>query len=171
MSLSTLLQKRPGRFTLVLAVAIAVCTASSVYAISFGGPGGKWPKTWPKELEPLRKEAWTWEHGFGGMSYDIPFATREEFEAAWPHILTLKAKDARIYLLRGSHLRVGEGKSAGVRVCPPRKLTPAELEKLPADIVTTIWLVVDGEIVDLNRVALPADTTIIDERFKDEKKK
>ena len=165
------LRKRSKLFSLACVAAIAVCTASSVYAISFGGPGGKWPKSWPKELEPLRKEAWTWEHGFGGMSYDIPFATREEFEAAWPHILTLKAKDARIYLLRGDHLRVGEGKSAGVRVCPPRKLTPAELEKLPAEIVTTIWLVVDGEIVDLNRISLPADTTIIDERFKDEKKK
>jgi len=142
-----------------------------VYAISFGGPGGTWPKTWPKELEPLRKTAWTWEHGFGGTSYDIPFANREEFEAAWPHILTLKSKDARIYLLRGDHIRVGAGKNAGVRVAPPRDISPAQAEKLPANIVTTIWLVVDGEIVDLNRIALPADTTIIDERFKEEKKK
>jgi hypothetical protein len=31
-------------------------------------------------------------------------------------------------------------------------------------------LVVDGNIVDLNRIALPADTPIIDERFKDTKK-
>ncbi len=168
----TPLLKRPRLFALAFAAAITVCTAGSVYAISFGGPGGTWPKTWPKELEPLRKEAWTWEHGFGGMSYDIPFATREEFEAAWPHILTLKTKDARIYLLRGSHLRVAEGKSgAGVRVVPPREITSAEMEKLPANIVTAIWLVVDGEIVDLNRIALPADTTIIDERFKEEKKK
>jgi len=28
-------------------------------------------------------------------------------------------------------------------------------------------LIVDGRIVDLNRIALPADTPIIDERFKD----
>lgn len=172
MSRHTSLMKRPKLFALAFVTAIAVCTVGSVYAISFGGPGGTWPKTWPKELELLRKEAWTWEHGFGGMSYDIPFATREEFEAAWPHILTLKTKDARIYLLRGSHLRVAEGKSgAGVRVVPPREITSAEMEKLPANIVTAIWLVVDGEIVDLNRIALPADTTIIDERFKDEKKK
>ena len=160
-----------SRLKFVFAAAIVLCAAGSVYAISFGGPGGEWPKTWPKELEPLRKTAWTWEHGFGGTSFDIPFATREEFEAAWPHILTLKAKDARIYLLRGSHIRVGEGKSAGVRVVPPRKVTLAEAEKLPVNIVTSIWLVVDGEIVDLNRIALPADTTIIDERFKDEEKK
>ena len=35
---------------------------------------------------------------------------------------------------------------------------------------TYIELVVDGDIVDLNRIALPADTPIIDERFKDGKK-
>lgn len=158
---------------IALLAAILLIGAGSVYAISFGGPGGKWPKTWPKELESLRKQAWTWEHGFGGTSYDIPFATREEFEAAWPHILALKAKDAKITLVRGSHLRVGEGpgKSAGVHLAPPRDISPAQAEKLPANIVTTIWLVVDGKIVDLNRIALPADTTIVDERFKEEKKK
>jgi hypothetical protein len=31
--------------------------------------------------------------------------------------------------------------------------------------------VVDGEIVDLNRIPLPPDTPIIDERFKDGDKK
>jgi hypothetical protein len=161
--------KGPNRFALIFAVAISFCTAGSVYAISFGGPGGEWPKTWPKELEPLRKTAWTWEHGFGGRSFDIPFASREEFEAAWPHILKLKAKGATITLLRGPHLRVGkEGKSAGVLLAPPREVTREEAEKLPANIITTIRLVVDGEIVDLNRIPLPADTPIIDERFKDE---
>jgi hypothetical protein len=32
---------------------------------------------------------------------------------------------------------------------------------------TFIELVVNGEIVDLNRIPLPTDTPIIDERFKD----
>jgi hypothetical protein len=36
---------------------------------------------------------------------------------------------------------------------------------------TYIELVVDGNIVDLNRIPLPADTPIIDERFKDGRKK
>ena len=36
---------------------------------------------------------------------------------------------------------------------------------------TYIELVVDGEIVDLNRIPLPPDTPIIDERFKDAKNK
>ena len=31
---------------------------------------------------------------------------------------------------------------------------------------TYIELVVDGDIVDLNRIPLPADTPIIDERFQ-----
>lgn len=31
-----------------------------------------------------------------------------------------------------------------------------------------LWLVVDGEIVDLNRIPLPAATLIIDHRFEDE---
>ena len=30
-----------------------------------------------------------------------------------------------------------------------------------------IELIVDGEVVDLNRIPLPADTPIIDERFKE----
>jgi hypothetical protein len=32
---------------------------------------------------------------------------------------------------------------------------------------TFLELVVDGEIVDLNRIPLPPDTPIIDERFQD----
>jgi hypothetical protein len=36
---------------------------------------------------------------------------------------------------------------------------------------TYIELVVDGNIVDLNRIPLAAHTPIIDERFKDGKKK
>ena len=161
----------PRLLTFAFVAAIALGTVGPAYAISFGGPGGDWPKSWPQELEPLRKQAWTWEHGFGGTSYDIPFATREEFEAAWPHILKLTSKEATITLLRGPHIRAGAGKIAGVRVAPPRDVTRAEAEKLPANIITSILLVVDGEIVDLNRIALPAGTPIIDERFKDEKKK
>ncbi|MGI8980269.1 MAG: hypothetical protein ACR2FY_13670 [Pirellulaceae bacterium] len=85
--------------------------------------------------------------------------------------MKLKSKEASITLLRGAHIRAGAGKSAGVRVVPPRDISPVEAEKLPANIVTSFLLVVDGEIVDLNRIALPADTPIIDERFKDEKNK
>jgi hypothetical protein len=117
-------------------------------------------------LEPLRKQAWTWEHDFAGESYDIPFANREEFESAWPHVLKLKSKGAPITLVRGPRLRVGSGKTAGIQIHPAVK----SVSEGPAS-VTRIVLVVDGDIVDLNRIPLPADTPIIDERFKDADKK
>jgi hypothetical protein len=80
---------------------------------------------------------------------------REEFEAAWPHILKVATKGVPITLLRGPHEYLGTLK-AGVRIWHPAFET------------RNIWLVVDGEIVDLNRIALPKNTLIIDERFKDE---
>ena len=150
------------QFTFVFVASIVFCTVGSVYAFSSGGPGGTWPKSWPKELEPLRKQAWTWEHSLGGVSYDIPFASREEFESAWPHILKLKSKGAPITLLRGPHVRVRPAKTAGVRILPALKAVSAG----PLS-VTRIVLVVDGDIVDLNRIRLPADTPIVDKRFTD----
>jgi hypothetical protein len=149
--------KLPRLFTFVFVASIVFCTVGSVYAISFGGPGGKWPKSWPKELEPLRKQAWTWVHGQIEIpSYEIPFDNREEFESAWPHILKLKRKGAPITLSRGPHIRVKSAKTGGVRV-----------RSHWAKALYDIELVVDGDIVDLNRIRLPADTRIIDERFKE----
>ena len=157
----TSLVKLPKQLTFVLAAAIVFCPAGSVHAMSSGGPGGTWPKSWPKELEPLRKQAWTWVHGQLNLpSYEIPFANREEFESAWPHILKLKSKGASITLLRGPHVSVGEARTAGVIIRHPLKGVSAGPWSL-----TRITLVVDGGIVDLNRIYLPADTPIIDKRF------
>ena len=167
----------PKPITFVFVAAIVFCMVGSVYAISEGGPGGTWPKSWPKELEPLRERAWTWEHGFGGMSYDIPFPNREEFESAWPHILKIKSKEAPITLSRGPHVRAWtltarspernpKLKTAGVIIRVPLE----NVSKGPLS-VTRIELVVDGNIVDLNRIPLPSHTPIIDKRFKDGHKK
>jgi hypothetical protein len=148
-----------------LVAAMIVCSAQTAQAISFGKPGGAWPKTWPQELEKFRKEAWTWKHGFGGMSYDIPFASKEDFEAAWPHIVKLKSKGASITLRRGTHLRILSSKtkaqkSAGVIIRLPREGTTTGVMS-----ETRIELIVDGKIIDLNRIPLPVDTKIIDLRF------
>jgi len=157
---------RPLAF--VLFAALVACPAAPALAISEGGPGGTWPKSWPKELEPLREQAWTWVGGRAMViNYDIAFANREQFESAWPHIVQLKSKGAPITLLRGPHVRVlsdnsPEGQTAGVRIIPALENTTF---KPLAE--TTLILVVDGNIVDLNRIRLPADTPIIDERFKD----
>ena len=93
--------------TIALLAAITLFVVSSEYAESVGSPGGTWPKSWPNELEPLRKQAWTWVQGqVENTACDIPFANREEFECAWPYILSLKSEGAPITLRRGPHLRV-----------------------------------------------------------------
>jgi hypothetical protein len=124
---------------------------------------GTWPKSWPKELEPLRKQARTLvgpkvEY----RNYAIPFTKREEFESAWPHLLKVKSNGAAVHLVRGPNFFLGEQNKAGVVVHSP---------PLGREDPTYVILVVDGEIVDLNRIPLPADTPIIDERFKDEQNK
>jgi hypothetical protein len=164
--------------TIALLAVIALGAVGSVYALYSVSDRGEWPKSWPKELEPLRKQARTLvgplvDH----HHYQIPFTKREEFEAAWPHILKVKSKGAPIILVRGPKTDFFEIKPAGVLIHSPppqqdKRIHPEE----PIDSTNTrerwMWttfieLVVDGDIVDLNRIALPADTPIIDERFKD----
>jgi hypothetical protein len=70
----------------------------------------------------------------------------------------VKSKGAPVRLVRGPNFFLGEDRKAGVVIhCPPLG---------QSDDPATIELVVDGDIVDLNRIPLPADTPIIDERFK-----
>jgi hypothetical protein len=174
------MQKRIATLTAI--VCCIVCTSvSAMYSVS---NVGTWPKTWPAELEPLRKQS----RSLVGplipqLHYEIPFANREEFEAAWPHLLSVKSKGAPIILLSSPSKWLGNDIKAGVRVHSPpagtnKQTNPeAPLARLgwegPANVrgrwmwATYIELVVDGAIVDLNRIPLPADTPIIDERFKD----
>ena len=64
--------------------AITVCAVcSTAFALYSVEDRGSWPKTWPAELEPLRKQART----LVGPTvecrhYAIPFAKRDEFEKA-----------------------------------------------------------------------------------------
>ena len=70
---------------------------------------------------------------------------------------------------------------AGVRVhCLPVQAPGHALPEAPLPgqgspratwmYTTFIELVVDGKVVDLNRIPLPPDTPVIDERFKDQDK-
>ena len=159
-------------FALLAAIALgAVCCAYADYGVE---DRGTWPKSWPKELEPLRKQSRTLEGSLANIVfYEIPFTTREEFEAAWPHILKIKGKGVPIILVRSPDTTFGN-LNAGVRIkCPPREAPDdaAKAKKRSDTDLTNIQLIVDGKIVNLNRISLPADTPIIDERFKDEKKK
>jgi hypothetical protein len=171
--------------TIAILAAVIVCVVCSrAYAIYGVNDTGTWPKSWPAELEPLRKQARTL---VGPMAphrhYAIRFSNREEFESAWPHILKVKSKGAPIFLVRGPNFFLGDSRKAGVVIhCPPlgQNENPATPEAPIPGVVNlrarwmntnVIELVVDGEIVDLNRIPLPADTPIVDERFKDGKDK
>jgi hypothetical protein len=158
--------------------AVAFCAVCSVYADWGGSDHGAWPKSWPKELEPLRKQSGTMHGGeFELVIHRIPFAKREDFESAWPHLLKVKSKGAPVILVRSpmNHWHFGKT-NAGVLIhCPPSQtINPTEPATPLAGQTdprvswlrsTFIELVVDGSVVDLNRIALPADTPIIDERF------
>jgi len=170
--------KRTTAFlTLLAAIAFwAVGPAFAVYSVS---DKGEWPKSWPKELEPLRKQARTLVGPVApSRHYAISFTKREVFESAWPHLLKVKTRGAPIFLVRGPSFFLGENAKAGVVVhCPPvgQADNPATLEApINSPNVRERWLntcyielVVDGDIVDLNRIPLPEDTPIIDVRFKD----
>jgi len=140
---------------------IVLCLIGPAYALYSVTDSGEWPKSWPKEMEPLRKQARTLEGPkVLNRHYAIPFTDREDFEAAWPHILKVKTKGTSLRLTRGGNFFLGGGEAGVVIRSPPKDESdePAELE-----------LVVDGDIVDLNRIPLPPD--INDERFKDGKNK
>ena len=171
--------------TIALLAAISLgAIFSAVHADFTVSDRGEWPESWPKDLEPLRKQAQTYE---GPLvlyrHYLIPFTKREEFEAAWPHLLKVKTKGAPIILVRGPKTSFFSVKPAGVHIQTP-PVDPRQKKAVPEvssedakkahgewrTNATYIELVVDGEIVDLNRIALPPDTLVIDERFKDDKK-
>jgi hypothetical protein len=130
---------------------------------------GTWPREWPKELEPLRKQSQTLEGPKQPLlHYAIPFTNRAEFESAWPHILKVKSKGAPIVLRHGPSFWL-DGKSHGVCIhTPPVGQAPiSDGKDAKGNWEQTIYieLIVDGEIVNLNRIQLPADTPMIDERF------
>ena len=168
--------KRTPAFLAVFAV-LAACSAAAwaEYEVS---DRGEWPASWPKELEPLRKQAQTLEGPMvPNRHYLIPFDKREAFEAAWPHLLKVKSKWAPIILVRGPRTDLFAIRPAGVLVrSPPAGRDRPANPEAPIPGVTDVrerWmnatyleLVVDGNIVDLNRIPLPPDTPIVDERFK-----
>ncbi len=166
----------------LLAALACWCVCSTVDADYSVEDRGAWPESWPKELDPVRRHARTLEGPLiPFLHYQVPFTKREEFEAAWPHLLKVKTKGAPIILVRAPKTDFFAIKPAGVFIHSP----PSDGDKwgkrdAPSDSTTPrdrwLWatyieLVVDGKIVDLNRIALPPNTPIIDERFLDEKKK
>jgi hypothetical protein len=122
-------------------------------------------------LEPLRGQARTLEGPLAPLlHYAIPFAKRDEFEAAWPNLLKVKSEGAPIVLRKAPNFFLGGEHAAGVCIhTPPEGEKPTSGKDAKGNWQETIYLelIVDGDIVDLNRIVLPPDTLIIDERFKD----
>lgn len=167
-----------NRRAAVVAAITFFVACSAAHALYSVWDKGAWPETWPKELEPLRKQARTYEGPMVATRfYLIPFTNRAEFEAAWPHLLAVKSKGAPIILVRGPKTDFMKIEPAGVLIhTPPIGSKQAAQPATPIPGQTnprTTWmntsfieLVVDGDVVDLNRIALPPDTPIIDERFE-----
>lgn len=155
---------------------LALCVLGvHAYALFSVSDQGDWPTRWPKQMEPLREQSATYIGPmFEQQQHVIPFDDRAAFEAAWPHILKVKTPGAPIILRRGPHTSAGS-LEAGVRIhCPPAGTdrnafpeAPTRSEKVWERWAWTnfIELIVDGEVVDLNHVPLPADTPIVDLRF------
>lgn len=151
-------------------------TAFGLYSVS---NTGTWPKEWPSELEALRTQSRTLVGPtFAARHFAMRFTDRDEFESAWPQILKVKSKGAPIYLVRGSNFFLGKGQTGVVVHCPPDgqwdnpKTPEAPIEGYATESrsrwqrTNYIELFVDGQVVDLNRIPLPPDTPIIDERFE-----
>jgi hypothetical protein len=166
------------RTVALLAVVFGLMSASA-YAIWSVSDTGRWPDTWPKELEPLRKQSQSYTGSSANRTFhQIQFETREEFEAAWPHLLKVKTDKAPVFLSRSPVKYLGPEKSS-VRVWMALNVSKPVASPIPGVknerarwmYTTHIELIVDGKIVDLNRIELPADTPIVDERFGEEWKK
>lgn len=166
-SVSSFMARRANGFLALAASVLCVtAVAKADYAVT---REGAWPKDWPAEMEGLRKQAQTYvgplrpQHHHG-----ISFNSRKEFEAAWPHILKVMSKGAPIVLKKPKSFWLGEAK-AGLCIHTP----PAGQEAVAWEDADGRWdksiyieLIVDGTIVDLNRIQLPEGTPIIDKRFK-----
>jgi len=194
-----------------LALLVSITISVSCFALVMIENRGRWPDSWPKELESYRKQAKTVRiaHGTQETLYEIPFDKREDFEKTWPHILKLKSKGAPLILERspstysvsGSTLKIGvrilwpSGRTVGLpdgtqleAKEPWPDYIKSPLGELPEYVViedgkwvpfdreeqqgfrhhrarVDIVLVTDGIIVDLNRIPLPPNTPIIDNRF------
>jgi len=164
-----------NKFTLIAAIALAALgTGYADYTFKLKGD---WPATWPKELEPLRQHAKTLVGPMAdNQHFAITFTKREDFEAAWPHLLKVKSPGTAVLLVRAPNFYLADGAKAGVVIHTPPLNEPEAAAKVDGKVqlslkATYLELVVDGEIVDLNRIAFPAGTLIRDERFKDPKAK
>jgi len=198
--------------TVALVLLSVMCFSSPTLGIIGVSDFGSWPEDWPKELEPLRKQARTIDVAIGIQEsiYAIRFSDRATFERCWPVLCQVKSKGAplKIYSVGSAAPTVASSnKAAAVRIHAPARGMSGSLAigppwpaaallpdgQLPEYVehVGDTWvpaaagkpfffhfrarvdleLVVDGKVIDLNRIPLPADTPIVDTRAAPEPEK
>lgn len=170
------------RFAGILAPLAFVIVASHLHADVTIENKGRWPDTWPKELDSLRETSRTIEGPLAGfLRYEIPFSERDTFESAWSHLLKVRNPESPIILIRSPY--TGTGVTKGNSMKPGVLISSFPFASSTADTATSdvpaktatpksanttfFVLVVDGEVVDLNRIPLPENTYIQDDRFND----
>ena len=99
------------RIIVVLALFVVLFGALDARALIIPSNEGKWPATWPKELESLRKRSKTLDVATGIQEhiYTIPFETGEEFEKFWPILVALRTPGSPLTLSRAGQSDTGWG--------------------------------------------------------------
>jgi hypothetical protein len=156
------------RKTVALIALLTTC-AVTLHARVTVKDSGSWPDTWPRELDVHRKTSRTIEGPLGGwLRYEISFKTREDFEAAWPHLLKVRSQNHPITLVSSPHERSGAAKGRPMKAGVMIRSWPTAASKKGArpnrSNTTVLVLVVDGEIVDSNRLKIPKGVHLKDER-------
>ncbi len=85
----------------LLFLAVILLSPMAFAAVEFGN-FGSWPEDWPKELEPLRKDARSFGVGAAIREdiYEIRFKDRTTFERSWPILCQLKSKGGLLTLCK-----------------------------------------------------------------------
>lgn len=162
----------------VLSLAAACALGSAAHALYSVSAAGTWPKSWPRPLEPLRKQARTYVGPMVEQQHHaIRFTRRQDFEAAWPHLLKVKTRGAPVLLVRESFFMGKEGGAGVIVHAPPvgQHRNPATPEAPIPGVTnprerwmntTYLEVVVDGDIIDAGRLRIPENTPTLDERDK-----
>ncbi len=168
-----------------LLMALAITDAVAVVGVN---DRGNWPEKWPKELEPLREASRTIDVATGLQQkiYEIPIPDRTTFEKVWPAVLEVRTPGSPLTLYRKAtpppkawgHFLSNKGEIPEWAVMTKgddgrSRWVPADpWNEKPGDprgfyhrVRIDVELVVDGEVIDLNRVAFPEGVAVFDRRF------
>lgn len=133
---------------------------------------GSWPADWPKGLDAWRDRATTLRAAPLGQDgfYTVTLENRKAFEQGWAALLEVPRADRATLTLvskppKDAAREALGGKHPGRPVVQVRYYRSfGEKGKKSREVAVGITLFVDGKIVDLNRVRIPAGYRIEDRR-------